>query len=70
METRMKVLDYDGLRSKGIKWSKPHLWRLERARKFPKRIRLGEHSHGWLESEIDEWILALTAGRDSDEEAA
>ena len=33
----MRLLDYDGLRSKGIKWSKPHLWRKERAGEFPKR---------------------------------
>ncbi|PJD91695.1 AlpA family phage regulatory protein [Enterobacter hormaechei] len=24
---------------------------------FPKRRRLGKQSIGWLESEIDEWIL-------------
>lgn len=24
---------------------------------FPKRLRLGKQSVGWLESEIDDWIL-------------
>ncbi|UPQ70137.1 helix-turn-helix transcriptional regulator [Kluyvera ascorbata] len=24
---------------------------------FPKRLRLGKQSVGWLESEIDNWIL-------------
>lgn len=24
---------------------------------FPKQRRLGTHSVGWLESEIDEWVL-------------
>ncbi|WP_387467254.1 helix-turn-helix transcriptional regulator [Photorhabdus sp. RM323S] len=27
---------------------------------FPKRRRLGKQSIGWLESEIDEWILLRT----------
>ncbi|MFQ2508868.1 helix-turn-helix transcriptional regulator [Aeromonas caviae] len=25
---------------------------------FPKRVRLGLKSVGWLESEVDQWILA------------
>ena len=56
----MRLLDYDGLRSKGIKWSKPHLWRKERAGEFPKRVPLGLRSHGWDEQEIDGWIAART----------
>lgn len=24
---------------------------------FPKQLRLGQQSVGWLESEIDEWLL-------------
>ncbi len=65
----MKILDYDGLRSKGIKWSKPHLWRKERAGEFPKRVPLGDRSHGWLESEIDDWIVARMAQRHTGEAA-
>jgi prophage regulatory protein len=57
----MKLLDYDGLRSKGIKWSKPHLWRKERAGAFPKRVPLGLRSHVWDEEEIDGWIAARKA---------
>ena len=37
----MRVLNDDGLRAKGIDYSRPQLWRLEKAKKFPKRIRLG-----------------------------
>jgi prophage regulatory protein len=59
----MKVLDYDDLRAKGIKWSKAHLWRKEKANEFPKRVPLGDRSHGWLEPEIDEWIVARAAER-------
>jgi hypothetical protein len=32
----MKLLDYQGLLAKGIPWSKPHLWRKEKAKEFPK----------------------------------
>jgi prophage regulatory protein len=31
------------------------IWRMERAGKFPRRIRLGGNSVGWYESEIIEW---------------
>jgi prophage regulatory protein len=61
----MKILSYADLRSeRGIQFSKVHLWRLERAGKFPKRVPLGAARHGWLETEIDEWILARLAERD------
>ena len=54
----MRLLDYEGLRSKGIKWSKPHLWRKERAGEFPERVPLGLRSHGWDEEDIDAWLAA------------
>jgi prophage regulatory protein len=60
----MKILSYDELKPiKGIPYSKPHLWRLERDGKFPKRVALGKSRHGWLESEIDDWIAERMASR-------
>ena len=38
---------------KGIRFSRTHLWRLERAGKFPKRIHVGDNSIAWDEDEID-----------------
>ncbi|BBO70975.1 hypothetical protein DSCA_49050 [Desulfosarcina alkanivorans] len=38
-------------------------WRWEKAGKFPKRIRLGGNSAGWIESEVDEWIKQRAAER-------
>jgi predicted DNA-binding transcriptional regulator AlpA len=39
----MKLLSIDELKSvKGVVYSKPHLWRLIRAGKFPRPIRLGQ----------------------------
>ena len=35
----MKLLDYDALADKGIKFSDTHIWRLIRAGDFPNRSR-------------------------------
>lgn len=60
----MRILSYDELKPlKGIPYSKPHLWRLEREGKFPKHVPLGESRHGWLKSEIDDWLLERMAAR-------
>ena len=49
----MRVLDYDGLKAKGVPYSKPHLWRLVKAGKFPAPIKWGAARNGWIEEEID-----------------
>ncbi len=36
--------------------SDPTIWRMERDGKFPKRLKMGGKSVGWLESEIIAWI--------------
>jgi prophage regulatory protein len=66
----MRLLGYDDLKPvKGVNFSKVHLWRLERAGKFPKRVRLGQSRYGWLDSEIDTWISQRVAERDSKQAA-
>ena len=50
-------------RKKGIKYSRVHVSRLEKADKFPKHVNLGPQSIGWLESEVDDWIAAKAAER-------
>jgi len=66
----MRILSFEDLRSeKGIPYSKVHLWRLERDGKFPKRVPLSQSRHGWLDSEINEWITARMAKRDGMEAA-
>jgi prophage regulatory protein len=66
----MRILSFEELRSeKGIPYSKVHLWRLERDGKFPKLVPLGESRHGWLVSEIDEWIVSRMAERNGREAA-
>ncbi len=61
----MRVLNDDGLRAKGIDYSRPQLWRLEKAKKFPKRIRLGLNRIAWVEFEIDQYLLDRIAERDA-----
>jgi prophage regulatory protein len=60
----MKLLDLDGLEAKGIKFSDTHIWRLIRAGKFPKPVKIGARNH-WVESEIDQYIANMLAARDS-----
>ena len=39
-----------------VPYSPSHLWRLERAGKFPKRVQIGANRIGWVAEEIDRWI--------------
>ena len=39
------------------------VWRWEKDGQFPKRIRLGGNSAGWIESEVDKWIEKRAAER-------
>jgi prophage regulatory protein len=59
------LIPYEGLRRKGITASKPTIWRLEKAGKFPRRVRVSPGRHAWVESEIDEHVASLIAARDA-----
>ncbi len=48
-----------------VGYSGMHISRLEKAGQFPKRIQLGPNSVGWIEAELDAWIEAKVAERDS-----
>jgi predicted DNA-binding transcriptional regulator AlpA len=60
----MKILDYEDLKARGIKYSKPHLWRLWRVGKFPKPIKLSATRNAWTEQDIDDWMANLVAQRE------
>lgn len=66
----MKLLDHDGLRDKGIRYSKVQLWRLVRNGTFPAPIKIGAGRNVWLESEIDNLIEQRIAARDGANHAA
>jgi prophage regulatory protein len=60
-----RLITYDDLASKGIRYSKVTLWRLEKQNKFPKRVPIGAARYGYVESEIDAYVDALIAARDA-----
>ena len=39
------------------------IYREEKAGRFPKRIKLGSNSVGWLESEVEKWIKEKAEAR-------
>jgi len=51
----MKILTMKQTREL-VLYSPTHIYRLEKAGQFPKRVKLGEHRIGFLESEILVWL--------------
>jgi prophage regulatory protein len=64
-----RLIPYSALADKCIYYSKTQLWRLEKAGMFPKRVKIGSYRHGWVESEIDQYIAQKIAERDAVEVA-
>jgi prophage regulatory protein len=60
-----RLIPHDALAAKGILYSKPTLWRREKAGTFPKRVAIGAGRYGYVESEIDTFIETLIADRDA-----
>lgn len=52
----MRVIRYPELHRK-IGLCRTQIWRLEKEGKFPRSITLGSNSKGWLEHEVDAWLL-------------
>ena len=51
-----------------VGYSRMHISRLEKADRFPKRIKLNPPdgtSVGWIEEEVDQWIAARASERDT-----
>ena len=48
-----------------IPYTPQHILRLEKAGKFPKRLKLGARRVGWLLSEIEMWIAVRASQRDA-----
>jgi prophage regulatory protein len=62
----MKVLSYEDLgAAKGIPFTRQWIHKLVKAGRFPKPVRLGENTTGFVESEIDSWIAARVRERDA-----
>jgi prophage regulatory protein len=66
----MRFLNYEDLKAKGISYSKPHIWRLNKLpagdpRKFPDPIKGLGPENTWAENEIDAYVEARVAARDA-----
>jgi prophage regulatory protein len=62
----MRVIPYSRLEmEKGIRFSREHIRRLIKAEKFPPPLALGDHTIGWIDSELDAWLEAKAARRPS-----
>lgn len=65
----MRLLSAEGLKAKGIDFSKTQLWRLTKAGKFPRPVSIGLKRRAWVENEIDQWIVQRIEERDGSERA-
>ena len=56
----LKFLRFDAVRDRtGL--SRSTIWRLERRGEFPRHRRISPNAVGWLEIEIQDWVLTKTA---------
>lgn len=39
------------------------IWRMEKMKRFPGRIKLGGNSVGWFVNEVDEWLAKKASDR-------
>ena len=62
----MRILDKRALREK-VPYSPAQIDRMESAGDFPRRVRLGPHRVGWIETEVDDWIASRMRERDAAE---
>jgi prophage regulatory protein len=60
-----RLLSLSDLEAKGVSYSRAHIDRLVKAKRFPAPIKLGENRNAWIEEEIDKWIEGRIAERDS-----
>lgn len=41
------------------------IWRWEKANNFPRKVQLGSGSVGYIEEEVDGWLIARAERRDA-----
>ena len=59
-----KLVSRDDLQARGIKFSRVHLHRLERAGLFPQHVKYGAGNFiAWFSDEVDAYLDALAAAR-------
>ena len=63
--TPRRLLTFKQLLEIGIRFSREHIWRLEAASKFPRRIYLSPQKVVWFEDEILAWLAERDAERET-----
>lgn len=51
-----RLLSMDELKTVGVSFSRPHLFRLIKSGDFPKPAKIGKNRNAWSSEEIDKWI--------------
>lgn len=60
----IQLITFSDLAERGVPFSRQHLWRLIKERRFPAPVKLGSNTNRWLESEVDDWLREQIAARD------
>jgi predicted DNA-binding transcriptional regulator AlpA len=62
----MRYLRYRDLKPiKGITFTRQHLARLKKAKKFPQSIPFGDNTEVYSDEELDQWAADRRAARDA-----
>ena len=59
-----KILSYQDLKARGIRFSRQWIDELIRQGRFPKKVYLGDATVGFVEDEIEEYLESKIAERD------
>jgi hypothetical protein len=62
-----RVLDYDGLKAKGVRYHPNHLRRLWERGDFPRPFKPTPHRLAWFEDVIDTWLAEKARASASDQ---
>jgi prophage regulatory protein len=60
------LLSREDIKARGISYSRAQIYRKIKDGSFPPPVRLGENRIAWLSNEIDAWIEAIAAARNSE----
>jgi prophage regulatory protein len=60
----MRFVRYEDLKLLGVPFSRVHVDRLQKAGKFPRKVKLSENTAAYVESEVLAWLAGRVAERD------
>jgi prophage regulatory protein len=63
---RIRILDYEDLKSKGIRFSRQWIDKLIAKGLFPRKVYIGEATVGFVEHEVDAYLESKIAERDGE----